>query len=405
MKKRNKILLASVSFGMCMAMLGCAGQTSLANNINIKMDKIESTINAIDKIENQTFDLGALFNGIISVGAFNPYYNNNYGNFNPNYNGNMGYYYNGNNYYRNYGYGNRYYGSNIDTYRPIYNIDQTSQVSCEISSDQVNLCNSCKSCQDCNLYCDNLKADIKDNVNHVREIADKIQNGNIELSEEQVESVNELLKNIASTCSKISMSKNELSTILGDYIQSKAGCENCINSTNSKLVRVLGCMDTRNSYLQTILNSLLQIECVTTGNCLENCLYGKCDDCNDSNCKDGNCINNNEENISENNINEEKNNEKNNNENVLDDNQNDANNENIEKINHTDNDKIVEDNFLDNNDENNNLKNKHHFRHHLPEPIPDDMHEKRPIAYNDNAEETNSIFNENDQENNKSLTA
>ena len=94
-----------------------------------------------------------------------------------------------------------------------------------------------------------------------------IKRNEIKLNSTQISTVNELLDNIVRTQSKLNLTKGEhyqnLKTI--QHNKEKTNLEPV--SMSSKYIKLLSTMDTRNSYLQSILNSLIEIENCIDGNC------------------------------------------------------------------------------------------------------------------------------------------
>lgn len=329
MKNFKRLFLVFASFAVCFVLLGCyATQTNLALDMKAKLDRVENVIISMQPISEEDILIQGLLDMIQPVGNFMPtnYPQQNYpqprntdsfGNFM--FNG-LGYYCNGHNCYTGYnnyindrylnGYfnniNNHYFGnngffnSNIDTYMPINNYSPNNTVNSVSNVDfqQINLSNSCHSCMHCNDYCNNLKNHILKHIESVRNKANQIENNQIQLSDAQTQSIQELLKTLVSTSSKINMTKNELNTILSNVIASKMNYQDNLSVCNSKYIKLLGCMDVRNAYLQTILNSLIQIECTIDGEYCDNCFYGSSIEQTPSNneciggqdCVDGECI-------------------------------------------------------------------------------------------------------------------
>lgn len=187
----------------------------------------------------------------------------------------------------------------IDTY---HNGDQTSHdeyVENQNSTDTTsNFQTICETCFISNIYNNQLKDDILENIDEVKDIAENIKNSNNIISNKQIRTANELLDNIVRTQSKINMNKFELSKQFKNLQSNKNTFANSPEIANTKYVKLLSALDTHNSYLQSILNSLLQVENCIGNSCangivwngintnpdwIKSCPHGECINCSDCN--------------------------------------------------------------------------------------------------------------------------
>lgn len=251
-------------------------------------------INSIYGVNGAYNGVNGAYNGV--NGAYNGIGNNlNYNNFNAGYFNNG---YNAGLFNNKYGYNNgtfnnglgALWGSNIDTYRinsvtkdgknyttlNTYRNGQPVRTSATTTDttdgnvqnvELVNLSNVCNNCIVSNTYNNSLKAEIFSNIDYAKKLSFSIKNNEITLSAEQSNTITDLLDNIARTTSKINMTRGELNSEINNVKISKTSYQSSPYTVNSKYVKLLSCMDTQNSYLQSILNSLLQ---------LENCVDGSC---------------------------------------------------------------------------------------------------------------------------------
>lgn len=350
----KKFALGLSACALGVVLLGCSAvNATMGHSLDTKMNNLQNTISSITTISNaelaldpqaQTPDVveTALYNGFGNVNTYmpfgygmNPYYNmygNMYGQFNNAAGfGNMGF---GMGAYANpyYGFGNMGYGmpnrwaSNIDTYR-ISAVQQDGRTTTTIdtyhdgehtnhqvleedtdenqhsqpdaqTNSEVALQMSSVNCILANNYGNLLKEEILSNIEEVKDLSNNIKNATIKLSSNQVQGVNELLDNITRTQTKLNMAKGELIRQYKSVQNNKGSLAANPLSANSKYVSLLSSMDTRNAYLQSILNSLLQVQNCLDGTCqtgynswngsatnpnwLQNCPNGECAEC--SNC-------------------------------------------------------------------------------------------------------------------------
>ena len=334
----KKIVLGLTACVLSAALTACgANQADLGQNLNNKMNNLEKTICSISPILNSEFNVdepvvekGVQTRQFGQFGNINqfPYFNNY---LNGYYGGYMGY---GMPYgYMGYGLGMPYgintfnpylysnhanpnYGrfTNIDTYRinqitqdgkttttidSFHNGENTSHdefvEDAVINNEQTETSNQTPSdnqnlqtfCLISNLYGNQLKEDILENIQSIKSLANDLNTLNNKLSLQQIKSVNEHLNNISRTENKINLQKYEM----------KQNVKN-IDNTNSKYLKLLSSMDTRNTYLQSILNSLLQVENCIDSSCnhgivwngintnsewINSCPHGECNNCTDCN--------------------------------------------------------------------------------------------------------------------------
>lgn len=351
----KKLVLGLTACALSVALLGCsASHTAIGHSLDSKMNDLQNTINSIKTISASDIALNAQPQAETNeesdvtetaVSAYqNPYGNVNtyafplmgyygygmYPGFNPYGYGmqgvnNMAGYRNfympyGQMPYGMYGYGSNNTGrwvSNIDTYR-INSVTQNGETTTTIDSyhngkhtgqeshtepstenqedtEKANLETTCQICLISNAYGDDLKSEILENIDYVKELSNSIKSFELELSKNQMKSVNELLDNITSTQSKINMSKGEMHKNVQNVMAHKAIAETQPNRVNAKYIKLLGSMDTRNSHLKNILSSLIEMENCIDGNCgfnfnqnlrnsnwIKNCPNGECINC--TNC-------------------------------------------------------------------------------------------------------------------------
>lgn len=311
-------------------LVGCnPSNATFATSLDSKMTNLQNTINSIATLETTTFAGDETENVQATSGfmPFNPYGNVNtygfpfmygaypfgmgYGNYG--YGGNFGGYANPyGNYisgfnYRNNPVANRWI-SNIDTYR-INQITKDGETKTTVDSyrngkhlgqttlddeQSKNLQSICENCFASNTRADQLKTQILQNINMVKDLSNKIKTADIELSHKQVKDVNQHLQNINHAQSKINLARGELNQ---DFNSVKKATETQqTDGLDGKYMRLLGTMEARNTYLQNILASLLQVENCIDGNCgyawngtntnpnwLNNCPNGECNNCQDCN--------------------------------------------------------------------------------------------------------------------------
>lgn len=112
----------------------------------------------------------------------------------------------------------------------------------------------------CNDQTNSLKTRILANISYLNSLAEQIKSGNISVSDTQAKAVKDLLNNANSFANKINTSKNEVNTELKSVSNMKVNYSANVDELSSKYIRLLNSLDTRNSYLQNILSSLLQVE-------------------------------------------------------------------------------------------------------------------------------------------------
>ena len=349
----KKFALGLTACVLSVALLGCStSQNAITESLDSKMNDLHSTISSIktisasdlslksstedNKAEHETQETAAQgyiggpygnvntyafplmgYYGYGMYPGFNPY---GYGLQGVN---NMAGYKNfympyGQMPYGMYGYGSNNAGrwaSNIDTYRinsvtengettttvdSYHNGKHTGQESytepvAEENSDKTNLETTCQICLISNAYGDDLKNEILENINYVKELSNSIKSLELEVTKNQAKSVNELLDNITSSQSKINMSKGEMHKNLKNVMSHKAIADTEPNRVNAKYIKLLSTMDTRNTHLKNILASLIEMENCIDGNCgfnfnqnlknsnwISSCPSGECSNC--TNC-------------------------------------------------------------------------------------------------------------------------
>lgn len=348
----KKFALGLTACVLSVALLGCsASQNAISSSLDSKMNDLHSTISSIKTISASDLTLRSnddktsqpeveetAVNGYtgpygnVNTYAYPPLFNYyGYGIY-PNYNpygyglqgvNNMSGY---RNFYMPYGqmpYGMNGYGSNnlnrwasnIDTYR-INSVTQNGETTTTVDSyhngehtgqntytqsatetdnqentSKANLESTCQICIMTNAYGDDLKEEILENIDYVKELSNAIKNLELEMSKSQVKSVNELLDNISSYESKINMSKGEMHKNLQNVMSHKAIAETQPNRVNAKYIKLLGTMDTRNTHLKNILSSLIEMENCIDGNCGFNFNQNLKNSSWISSCQDGECQN------------------------------------------------------------------------------------------------------------------
>lgn len=126
----------------------------------------------------------------------------------------------------------------------------------------------CVSCIGCNNNCNNTINQIQNKIAYIKELSNKIKAGEITINDSQSNAINDLINNITLSCNKINLEKAELNNEISNIKTLKTNYETNSDSLNSKYVRLLSCIDKRNCNLQSILNSLLQIENCINNNCV-----------------------------------------------------------------------------------------------------------------------------------------
>lgn len=142
------------------------------------------------------------------------------------------------------------YNANIGYETDLNNHYQKLNNLCAIQIDTLN----------CNDKTNSLKTRILANISYLNSLAEQIKSGNINVSDTQAKAVKDLLNNANNFANKINTSKNELKTELKSVSNMKLNYSANVDELSSKYIRLLNSLDTRNSYLQNILSSLLQVE-------------------------------------------------------------------------------------------------------------------------------------------------
>lgn len=174
-------------------------------------------------------------------------------------------------------YKSRYDINNIGYETDLNNHYQKLSNLCAIQVDTLN----------CNDQTNNLKTRILANISYLNSIAEQIKSGNIQVSENQAKAVKDLLNNANAFANKINTSKNEVNNELKSVNNMKVNYSANADELSSKYIRLLNSLDTRNSYLQNILSSLLQIENVVLGSnysSTENNIINNTNNCEDCDC-------------------------------------------------------------------------------------------------------------------------
>ena len=135
----------------------------------------------------------------------------------------------------------------------------------------------------CNNDCNNLKNQIMANISYILTLSKEIDKGNLNLTESQKSSINDLLNSITSQTNKLNLAKNELNTELAHVKNLKINYTANIDELSSKYVRLLNCLDSRCTNYQNILMSLYQIQNILNNN--QNYCYPYCDYPNNVNVK------------------------------------------------------------------------------------------------------------------------
>lgn len=120
-------------------------------------------------------------------------------------------------------------------------------------------------------------------------IAEQLKNKQIELSEEQTQSCNSLLKELSKATNKLTDTRNEVSNNCKSLCQNKS-LSNGVDAISSKYVTLVNCLDNRLTNYQNILAILMQLQCVLDGNCSGNLNnLGNIIGNSSTNCPNGNC--------------------------------------------------------------------------------------------------------------------
>lgn len=152
--------------------------------------------------------------------------------------------------YKNANYESRYNVTNTGYETDLNNHYQKLNNLCAIQVDTLN----------CNDQTNSLKTRILANISYLNSLAEQIKSSNISVTDNQAKAVKDLLNNANNFANKINTSKNELKSELRSVSSMKVNYSANVDELSSKYVRLLNSLDTRNSYLQNILSSLLQVE-------------------------------------------------------------------------------------------------------------------------------------------------
>ena len=112
----------------------------------------------------------------------------------------------------------------------------------------------------------NCKNNILAYCEFLAEVAKQLKDNKIEVSKEQTESCNNLLKELSKATNKLTDTRNEISSRCKGLSQKKS-LSNGIDTINSKYVTLVNCLDNRLTNYQNILALLAQLQCVLNGNC------------------------------------------------------------------------------------------------------------------------------------------
>lgn len=112
----------------------------------------------------------------------------------------------------------------------------------------------------------NCKNNILAYCEFLAEVAKQLKDNKIELSKEQTESCNSLLKELSKATNKLTDTRNEVSNSCKGLSQKKS-LSNGIDTISSKYVTLVNCLDNRLTNYQNILALLAQLQCVLNGNC------------------------------------------------------------------------------------------------------------------------------------------
>lgn len=115
----------------------------------------------------------------------------------------------------------------------------------------------------------NCKNNILAYCEFLAEVAKQLKDNKIELSKEQTESCNNLLKELSKVTNKLTDTRNEVSNNCKSLSQKKS-LSNGIDTISSKYVTLVNCLDNRLTNYQNILALLAQLQCVLNGNCQTN---------------------------------------------------------------------------------------------------------------------------------------
>lgn len=100
----------------------------------------------------------------------------------------------------------------------------------------------------------------------LNEIARKIKTKELEVSQEQIDSCNKLLKELGRSVNKITDTRNDVAKSCKTFAE-KRSLDNGIDTVSSNYVTLLNCLDTRITDYENILTLLGQIQCILTDTC------------------------------------------------------------------------------------------------------------------------------------------
>lgn len=143
----------------------------------------------------------------------------------------------------------------------------------------------------------------KDNIlaycQYLALIAEQLKNKKIDVTKEQAESCNSLLKELSKATNKLTDTRSDVSNNCKN-LSSKKSLSNGVDAISSRYVTLVNCLDNRLTNYQNVLAILMQLQCVLEGNCSGNldnlgniigsnstCPNGNCQD--NSTCENGNC--------------------------------------------------------------------------------------------------------------------
>lgn len=112
------------------------------------------------------------------------------------------------------------------------------------------------------------KQDIYKSCDSLFSACDKMHSNELKLNDNQLNSCNNLLNEIGSCTNKITSSRNDVKNNCTALQQSSNSSNNFkINQINSSYIKLINSLDYRESYYNSLLTTLKQLECIINGDC------------------------------------------------------------------------------------------------------------------------------------------
>ena len=296
MKKLRKVIMLSFVLFTCLIFVGCgSNQSKISDKIDNSLNNLSNILKGTDTLVSTELVISEIMDeNEIAILTSVPNSNKQIVRYDNNKTG-----YNG----ATFTSANVYQGRYINTdeqfkYNALTGYVAKLEQLHDIASDTI-------SANNCAKY---LKTTLNSKISAVKSINSQIENGNIELNNQQCKAVEDLLTNLNMNANRINFSKNELSNEAKAVKNLKNNYANNIEQLNSKYTKLLNCLDTRCSYYSNCLGCLDGIyNCILNGNInIQDILnYNNCANCVEednylNNCPE--CTNQND--VNQNDINE-----------------------------------------------------------------------------------------------------